>query len=109
MPEPLYFQWQNELLLKTIYPLREMKLRDFLVYYREIELWAEYKNKNIVSEIGAYHAQKRLAVQKAIQNYYADRQLCPATSPKGRCRSILSRACWIGIGYFSSRQVLKRS
>jgi hypothetical protein len=73
MPEPLYFQWQNEILLKTIYPLREMKLRDFLVYYKEIELWAEYKNKDIASEISTYHAQKRLAVQKAIQNYYADR------------------------------------
>ena len=36
--EPMYFQWQNEVLLKTIYPLREMKLRDFLVYYKEIDL-----------------------------------------------------------------------
>ena len=38
MTELLYFQWQNEILLKTIYPLREMKLRDFLVYYQEIDL-----------------------------------------------------------------------
>ena len=47
MAELMYFQWQNEVLLKTIYPLREMKFRDFLVYCREIELWAEYKDKKI--------------------------------------------------------------
>ena len=47
MAETMYFQWQNEILLKTIYPLREMKLRDFLVYYKEIDLWAEYKDKKI--------------------------------------------------------------
>jgi hypothetical protein len=42
MPEQtIYFQWQNDILRKAIYPLREMKLRDFLVYYKEIELWAE--------------------------------------------------------------------
>lgn len=32
MAETMYFQWQNDILLKTIYPLREMKLIDFLVY-----------------------------------------------------------------------------
>jgi hypothetical protein len=40
MAGPMYFQWQNEVLLKTIYPLREMKLRDFLVYYSAICLRA---------------------------------------------------------------------
>lgn len=73
MTELLYFQWQNEILLKTIYPLREMKLRDFLVYYQEIDLWAQYKNKNIAGEISAYHAQKQFAIQKAVKTYYADR------------------------------------
>ena len=52
MAEPMYFQWQNEVLLKTIYPLREMKLRDFLVYYKEIDLWAEYKDKKIDGSSG---------------------------------------------------------
>jgi len=47
MAEPMYFQWQNDVLCKTIYPMRLNKLRDFLVYYREVDLWAEYKNKNI--------------------------------------------------------------
>jgi len=51
------FQWQNPFLLQTIYPLRELKLRDFLVFFREIDLWAEYKNKTdaqLQVEIPAY-------------------------------------------------------
>jgi hypothetical protein len=47
MAGPLYFQWQNEVLCKTIYPMRLQKLRDFLVFYKEVDLWAEYKNKDI--------------------------------------------------------------
>src|SRR6266540_5469975 len=47
MAGSMYFQWQNEVLLKTIYPMRLNKLRDFLVYYKEVDLWAEYKNKDI--------------------------------------------------------------
>jgi len=61
MAEPMYFQWQNEVLLKTIYPLREMKLRDFLVYCKEIDLWAEYKDKKIEAlqaEVTAYVASR---------------------------------------------------
>ena len=57
MAGPLYFQWQNEALRKTIYPMRLQKLRDFLVYYKEVDLWAEYKNKDIStlkSEADAY-------------------------------------------------------
>ncbi|NOH01591.1 MAG: hypothetical protein HND47_06305 [Chloroflexi bacterium] len=41
------FQWQNPQLLKDIYPMRLQKLRDFLVFYKEADLWAEYKNKDI--------------------------------------------------------------
>lgn len=44
MARPMYFQWQNEVLRKTIYPMRLQKLRDFLLYYKEVDLWAEYKN-----------------------------------------------------------------
>jgi len=72
MAEPMYFQWQNEVLLKTIYPLREMKLRDFLVYYREIDLWAEYKDKkieNFQSEIKAYIAARETALVTAYKSY----------------------------------------
>ena len=42
-----YFQWHNEFLCKTIYPMREVKLRDFLIYYMEVDIWAKYKNKDI--------------------------------------------------------------
>lgn len=41
MPEKIFFQWQNDILLKSIYPLRLEKLRDFLVHYKEIDLWKE--------------------------------------------------------------------
>jgi hypothetical protein len=49
MTRPIYFQWQNEVLCKTIYPMREPKLRDFLVYYMEIDLWVQYKDKDIAA------------------------------------------------------------
>lgn len=47
MAGTLNFQWQNEFLCKTIYPMRVNKLRDFLIYYKEVDLWAEYKDKDI--------------------------------------------------------------
>ena len=72
MAEPMYFQWQNEVLLKTIYPLREMKLRDFLVYCKEIDLWAEYKDKKIEAlqaEVKAHIAAREIAVVTAYKSY----------------------------------------
>ncbi|KAA0274233.1 MAG: hypothetical protein EDM79_08635, partial [Chloroflexi bacterium] len=42
-----HFQWQNPVLLKDIYPMRLQKLRDFLVLYKEADLWVEYKNKDM--------------------------------------------------------------
>jgi hypothetical protein len=64
MPDQtIYFQWQNDVLRKTIYPLREMKLRDFLVYYREIESWTEYKDKDIKGMVNDYHIQRKLNVE----------------------------------------------
>ena len=72
MAEPMYFQWQNEVLLKTIYPLREMKLRDFLLYCREIDLWAEYKDKKIEdlqAEVRSYTAARQNAVVAAHKSY----------------------------------------
>ncbi|HLF73481.1 MAG TPA: hypothetical protein VI524_03995 [Anaerolineales bacterium] len=72
MAEPMYFQWQNEVLLKTIYPLREMKLRDFLTYYREIDLWSEYKDKRIEAlqaEVQAHIAARENALVAAYKSY----------------------------------------
>lgn len=42
-----HFQWQNPILLKDIYPMRLTKLKDFLIFFKEADLWAEYKNKDI--------------------------------------------------------------
>ena len=47
MTDTIYFQWQNKYLRETIYPVRDMKLRHFLLYYHEIDLWAQYKDKKI--------------------------------------------------------------
>jgi hypothetical protein len=72
MAGTMYFQWQNEVLLKTIYPLRQMKLRDFLVYYKEIDLWAEYKDKKVAdlqSEIKAYIDAREYALVTAYKSY----------------------------------------
>ena len=49
MATPYNFQWQNPILLKDIYPMRLQKLRDFLLFYKEADLWAEYRNKAISS------------------------------------------------------------
>ncbi len=64
MSNPVYFNWQNEYLCKTIYPMREVKLRDFLRFFAEIDIWAEYKDKtDIAEESKAYiAAQEALAV-----------------------------------------------
>src|SRR4030095_6357347 len=70
MAEEFYFQWQNEVLRTTIYPRREVMLTNFLVYYKEIELWAEYKNKDITSEIQDYQSRKKLVVEQAARAYY---------------------------------------
>lgn len=47
MSTSLNFQWQNEILCKDIYPMRLQKLRDFLMYYREADLWAQYKDGDL--------------------------------------------------------------
>ena len=76
MAETMYFQWQNDILLKTIYPLREMKLIDFLVYYREIDLWAEYKDRRIedlADEVNAFQAAKKKSVTEAVDRFNSNR------------------------------------
>jgi len=42
-----HFQWQNEILLKDIYPMRVQKLKDFLTFFKEADLWVQYKDKDI--------------------------------------------------------------
>jgi len=72
MAEPIYFQWQNEILCKIIYPMREPRLRDFLVYFMEIDIWKQYKDKdiaNLKSEVGAYTKAQELAATTAYKSY----------------------------------------
>ncbi len=72
MAEPMYYQWQNPVLLKTIYPRRNRKLADFLIYCREIDLWEEYKDKDIndlSEEVNAYIAERDRAVMTAYKAY----------------------------------------
>jgi hypothetical protein len=76
MANDAFFQWQNESLLKTIYPLRELKLRDFLTFYQEIDLWAEYKNKpaaELQLENQAYQAAQVKMVEQAAAEYTSRR------------------------------------
>ena len=40
----VFFQWQNPVLRDTIYPFRKEKLRDFLRYFYEIDLWKKYRD-----------------------------------------------------------------
>ena len=72
MAEPMYFQWQNPILLKTIYPRRNRKLADFLIYSREIDVWQEYKDKEIDDlreEVKLYIAERDQAVMTAYKSY----------------------------------------
>lgn len=72
MATPLYFQWQNEILCKTIYPMREPKLRDFLIYYMEIDVWKQYKGRDIATlktEVDAYLSAQDAAAVTAYKSY----------------------------------------
>jgi hypothetical protein len=67
-----YFQWQNDILLNDIYPMRLIKLRDFLVFYKEADLWAEYKDKDIATlaaDVKAYEDGMDYARVAAFKQY----------------------------------------
>jgi hypothetical protein len=66
------FQWQNPILLKDIYPMRLQKLRDFLLFYKEADLWAEYRNKSISAlapDVKAYEAGMDAARTAELKQY----------------------------------------
>ena len=73
MTEKIYFQWQNPVLRKTIYPKRDLKLQHFLLYYKEIDLWAEHKNKKI-EELAKEKAEFEKAQKEAISEAYKSEQ-----------------------------------
>ncbi len=70
--QKIYFQWQNAALMKTIYPLRTMNLRNALEYFMEIDLWKQFKKKKIEDlpdEVAAYHKRKAAVVNQAKKDY----------------------------------------
>jgi hypothetical protein len=72
MGDEIYFQWQNEYLLRTIYPLREVKLRDFLFHYYEIDIWAELKGRDIsdlAEDVAAFKAERTAQVASLQAEY----------------------------------------
>ncbi len=74
---PYTYAWQNPVLCETIYPYRLEKLRDFLLVYEEIDLWARLKDgpvdpaleKEIRQNLPGLQAelQKNQNQQKSIQ------------------------------------------
>lgn len=73
MSDKIYFQWQNPILRETIYPVRDMKLRHFLLYYYEIDLWAQYKDKKDwpIDKFPKEKAEFLAAQKKAITDAYS--------------------------------------
>jgi hypothetical protein len=73
--EMYFYAWQNPVLRNSIYPFRETKLRDFLLIYKEVDLWAQNKGKSpsdpmIASRLGAIAIKakaRRTAVETALQ------------------------------------------
>ena len=68
----VYFQWQNEALCKTIYPLRTMNLRNALEYFQEIDLWKAFKGKKVEDmpgEVSAYHQKMSAVLRQARKEY----------------------------------------
>ena len=73
----LFFQWQNEFLCKTIYPMREVKLRDFLIYYQEVDIWSKYKDKDISAvknDVDAYKKNWETNASAALKEYTSLRE-----------------------------------
>lgn len=67
-----WFQWQNEFLCKTIYPMREVKLRDFLNYYMEIDIWKQYRDKSPIAlarDVNEYKQAWEASAAVSLQKY----------------------------------------
>jgi hypothetical protein len=73
MAEQIYFSWQNPVLRNTIYPFREQKLRDFLLTYREIDLWKARNDPSVLAEAQA--EAKRLAAELKAERARIEQEL----------------------------------
>ena len=77
MSEKKYFQWQNEFLVKSIYPHREEKLRDFLVFCEEIDLWKKHRNmspKVLENKRKTYEKKQADILRKMVREYDKQRK-----------------------------------
>lgn len=77
MSEKKYFQWQNEFLVKSIYPHREEKLRDFLVFCEEIDLWKKHGKmpaKALETKRKAYEKKQVDILRKMVREYEKQRK-----------------------------------
>jgi hypothetical protein len=80
------FQWQNPVLLKDIYPMRLQKLRDFLLFYNEADLWAQYRNRNIsdlAADVQQYQAGMAAARAAELKQYTDLRQFFLTKDARG--------------------------
>lgn len=67
-PNPsVNFQWQNPVLRKTIYPFREKKLLDFLLIYKEIDLWKTMGKAPVDPKIAAELKQEHSLLQNLLK------------------------------------------
>jgi hypothetical protein len=76
MSEKKYFQWQNEFLVKSIYPHREEKLRDFLVFCEEIDLWKKHGKmppKVLENKRKTYEKKEADILRKMVREYEKQR------------------------------------
>jgi len=77
MAESIYFQWQNEILCETIYPMRLEKLRDFLVFFQEVDLWKQFKGKSLAEipeQVRAYEKAQSASLVRAVETYKSLRE-----------------------------------
>ena len=71
---PYEFQWQNVALRKTIYPFREKKLIDFLLIYKEIDLWKTMKNAPVDPKLAAELKQEHARLQNQLAGARSSRE-----------------------------------
>ena len=64
---PVNFQWQNPVLRKTIYPFREKKLLDFLLIYKEIDLWRAMGKAPVDPKVAAELKQEHSNLQNLLK------------------------------------------
>ncbi len=71
---PYIYPWQNPHLLKTIYPFRKTKLMDFLLIYREVDLWKEKGNRPPTPSIAQELQQKHVQIAQEIESLTHQRE-----------------------------------